>query len=117
MENFIVAILLLVFIAIFAGVNSFIICDICDEMISLVENDKTEEAKKLWEDKRDYIAIFVRDAEVDVVDAEMDQASSSTANEDGEAESKKMSLVDSIKELMHGEKPNFEDIFIVDIKA
>lgn len=116
MENFIIAFLLIAIIAVFISINTYIICNVCEEMISLVESGDTASAKDLWDKKRGYIAVFVRDAEIDVVDAEMDKAEMPIANEDGEAENKNMALIDSIKELMNGEKPNFENIFIVDIR-
>lgn len=115
MGNFAVAVILISLLLIFTGVNSFFICSVCDELILLVDEEKIDEAKQLWDEKKDYLSFFVRDAEIDVVSAEFNGASEKIANEDGEAELSITGLKDAINELKHGEKPSLLNIFIIDI--
>lgn len=68
MDNLIVAAVILLFVIIFTAVNAFIICGICDEIIALVDKGELNSALALWEDKRLYISLFVRDAEIDAAD-------------------------------------------------
>lgn len=111
MGNFIVAVTLISLLLIFTGVNSFIVCSVCDELILLIEEENIDEAKRLWDEKKNYLSFFIRDAEIDVVSAEFNGASAKTANEDGEAESSIIDLKDAVNELMHGEKPTLHNIF------
>lgn len=111
MGNFVFATVLLAIIIIFTAVNSVRICDICDDMLALIDAGNTEEAIALWSEERDYLAIFVRDAEIDVVSAEADALGESIALEDGEAEMGAMRLREAITELRNSEKPSFQDIF------
>ena len=115
MGNFIIAVVLITLLLIFTGVNSFIISSICDELLSLVDEERIDEAKQLWEERKNYLSFFVRDAEIDVVSAEFNGASEKIANEDGEAELSITDLKDAINELKHGEKPTLANIFIIDI--
>ena len=110
MDNFIIACIILVSIIIFTGVNSYMICDICDDIIALIDSGSDEEAKALWQEKRDYIAIFVRDAEIDVADSEVSSFGTGTAPEDGEAESGRMRFREAISEIRDCEKFNLQDI-------
>ncbi len=111
MGNFICALVLLAVIIIFTAVNCTMICNICDDMIALIDEGKIDEAVKLWEEKRTYIAIFVRDAEIDVVTAEAGALGESIALEDGEAEMGRLRLRDAVIELKNSEELNFEDVF------
>ncbi len=69
MGNFKCAIVILALTILLVFVNSVIIHNICDNIISLAENGQTEEAKSLWEKRKDYISFFTRDVEVDLVEA------------------------------------------------
>ncbi len=110
MNNFIIACVILIAIVLFTGINSYIICDVCDEIISLIDSGKTDEAKDLWQSKRDYIAVFVRDAEVDVADSEAAALGEGISLEDGEAEMGKMRFREAISEIRDSEKFNLQDI-------
>lgn len=114
MGNFIIAIILIAVLVLFTGINSFVICSVCDELLLLIDEEKIDEAKLLWEEKKDYLSLFVRDAEMDVVSAELNGAAEKISNEDGEAEFSLTDLKDAINELKHGEKPSFTNIFIID---
>ncbi len=111
MENFVLAIVLLSIVVVFTGVNSVVICNICEEIISLAENGYYEDACRKWEESSGYIAIFVRDAEIDVVNAEAKELKSSIPFEDAEAEAGKMRFIDAVTEIIYSEKPSFQDIF------
>lgn len=114
MDNFIISIILLAAVLIFTGINSFVICGMVDEITELIDNDEFEKARELWEKRRNYISLFVRDAEIDVVNAEMNASGEGKENEDGEAELSVTDLKDALSELRHGEKPSLFNIFIVD---
>lgn len=110
MDNFIIACIILVSIFIFTGVNSYIICDTCDDIIALIDSKKEDEAKALWQKKRDYIAIFVRDAEIDVADSEAESLGKGAVLEDGEAEMGALRFREAIIEIRNSEKINLQDI-------
>ena len=111
MGNFICAIIILSLIIVFTTVNSFIICNICDDAIALIDEGKTEEACKLWESRWSYIALFVRDAEMDVVNAEVKRFSFESTFEDGEAENGRLELREAIMEVRHSESASWRSIF------
>ncbi len=73
MGNFIYAVIILVLIIVFTAVNSVIICNICDDIIGLIEEDSIDIARGIWENNRKYISIFVRDTEIDLVDTAIRQ--------------------------------------------
>lgn len=111
MGNYICAIIILIIIVIFTAVNSFTVCNICDEMLSLIDENKLEAACELWREKRFYISLFVRDAEIDVVTAEAEEMDQSKVTEDGEAEAAKLRLREAIMEIKRSESFTFESIF------
>lgn len=111
MENFIAAIILLTVIIVFTTVNSFIISDICDDIISYIDAGDIKNACELWNNKKGYLALFIRDAEIDVVAAEANALNSQIPFEDGEAEAGKLRLRDAVLELKNSETPKFENIF------
>lgn len=111
MGNFAVALVLLSIVIIFTGVNSVVICNICDDIIRLIDENKLEEACRKWEENYEYIAIFVRDAEIDVVNAEAKELKEGIPYEDAEAEAGKIKFRDSVLEIIYSEKPSFQDIF------
>lgn len=111
MENFIIATIILSIILIFVSVNSVIICNVCDEITALIDEGKLEEACALWEKKKGYVSIFVRDAEVDCVNSEVGSFGGEYSLEDGEAKLKAMSLREAVNELKHSEVPIFDNIF------
>ena len=55
--------------------------------------------------------MFVRDAEMDVVQAHVEKLTSETALEDGEAESALLAFRDAVSELYHSEYPSFYNVF------
>ena len=65
MGNFILAVIMLSALIIFTGVNSFYICDVCDDIIELTDQSKFQEAVSLWEANSDYISFFVKDSDID----------------------------------------------------
>ncbi len=85
MNNFIVAVIILILIVGFTVFNSIYICSICDDIIAFIDEGRLKEAFLLWEEKKNYISYFVRDAEMDVVCAESQSLGSDTPIEDGEA--------------------------------
>ncbi len=101
MRNFICAVLLLVFVFVFVGINSFIICRDVNEMIGLIDAGSVEEAICLWEEKRDYIAIFVRDAEIDAVDTVIVNNSDDIAQR----------LREAVEEVKNGEMLSLQSVF------
>lgn len=111
MGNFVVAIVILSAVMIFTAVNSVIICNLCDEMIDLADKGEIERAKELWQEKKGYLGLFIRDAEIDVVTAELSRSEQSVAIEDGEAEAAIISLKDALEELKHSECPQILNIF------
>lgn len=111
MGNFIFATVLLSIVIIFTGVNSFIICELCDEMIELIDAGYTEEACAIWKENRTYISIFVRDAEIDVVNTEVEAMEGVSSIEDGEAEAGRMRLREAVAEILDSEKVSLADVF------
>lgn len=105
MGNFICAVVILSLVVIFTGVNSVIICDICDDMIGLIDSGYTEEAKAIWIEKRDYISVFVRDAEVDVVNSEAESLGVEIPVEDAEAAAATLKFREAVVELRNSESP------------
>ena len=111
MGNFIWSVALLAFVIIFTAVNSVIICNICDDVISMIDAGLVEDACELWQEKQRYIAFFVRDAEIDVVNAEVKKTEEKIPFEDGEAEADIVSLRDAILEIKHSESITWDSIF------
>ena len=111
MGNFICAVVILSLVVIFTGVNSIIICDICDDMISLAEAENFDELSHIWGQSRGYLSLFIRDAEIDVVDAEIKKVESEVPFEDAEAATDIISLKDAILELRYSESISWLCIF------
>ncbi len=111
MGNFITSVIILLLVISFTAINSTIICSICDEMVDLIDSGRSEQAIALWNEKREYIAIFVRDAEIDVVSSEAEALGRSVSLEDGEAELGMMRFRESVLEIKNSEKVNFRNIF------
>ena len=111
MGNMILACILLAFVLIFTVVNSVVICNICDEIILLIDENKTEDALYLWNSKKNYIQYFVRDAEIDVISAEVENLGESVALEDGEAEMGKLRLREAVAEIINSESMTFSNVF------
>ena len=57
MGNFYFALGILAFIIIFTAVNSFIICNICDDITEMIDKGDIENACKLWQEKGKYILL------------------------------------------------------------
>ena len=104
MGNMILASILLAVVIIFTAVNSVIICNICDEMIKLIDENNTDSAIELWKEKKEYIQIFIRDAEIDIVSAEADALGESISIEDGEIEMGRLRFREAVVELKNSEK-------------
>lgn len=111
MRNLIVACILLASVVSFTAISSARVCSICDEMISLVDAGEIDKAGELWQKNCDYIAYFVRDAEIDVVTAELEGVYESFAVEDGEREAACVALRDAINEISHFERLSFRSVF------
>lgn len=111
MENTILAFILIFIVLIFTGVNSFFICEICDKLIYLAEQEDINALENLWAEKRPYLSLFIRDAEIDSAEAEIKNLQTAIAFEDGETENAKISLTDAINELKNFEKLSFENLF------
>ena len=111
MGNFVCASILLALVLIFTSVNSVVICNFCDEMILLIDEGRYEEAIDYWRSRKNYIQIFVRDAEIDVVSAEADALGESISIEDGEVEMGKLRLREAVTEIKNSEKINFGNVF------
>lgn len=109
MNNFIVAIIILAVVIVFSVINSIYICSVCDDITALIDQNKLDEAKKLWEEKKDYISYFVRDAEMDVVSSEAEAIGSDTPIEDGEAVG--MRFREAIGEIKDTEEFSLTNIF------
>ncbi len=108
MGNFITALTILLLIIIFTVINSVYICSVCDDITSLIDEGKINEAKNLWNEKSGYISIFVRDAEIDVTMGEAENLNSETPIEDGEAV---LRFREAILEIKDSENPTFKNIF------
>lgn len=111
MGNTVLAFLLVLFVVIFTGVNSFFVCEICDRLIYLIQTEDYAELEAFWEEKRPYLSMFIRDAEIDSAEAEIKNLNIAIAFEDGEAETAKTSLIDAINELKNFEKLSAENLF------
>ncbi len=111
MENFVISVILVSLMVIFTIFNCFYICSVCDEVIALIDENNTAEACRLWNEKRDYISIFVRDAEIDVVDSEAKALEEETPIEDGEAPASAIRFREAVMEIKDSEKPTFFNIF------
>ncbi len=114
MSNYIIALILVACVACFTVFNSVFITDICDDIQELLNENKAKEAVDLWNAKRSYIAIFVRDAEIDVVDAEAKGLESETPLEDAEAENAILKFASAVNEIKQSEKLSFQTIFYID---
>jgi len=111
MENFVIAVFLVSLTVIFVIINCFYICSVCDDIISLIDENKNDEARELWNKNKSYISIFVRDAEIDVVESEAEALEEETPQEDGEAPASAMKFREAILEIKNSEKPTFLNIF------
>ena len=111
MGNFVCAVVILALVVIFTGVNSAIVCNVCDDMLDLIDSGRTEEACALWLEKRSYIELFIRDAEIDVVNAEVKNMGDTTVIEDGEAETARVRLREAVEELKDSEHPTLRSVF------
>lgn len=111
MGNFISAAIILAIVVAFTGINSAFICNKCDEIIALNDAGNTEEAIALWNESKAYFAIFIRDAEIDVVSSEAESLGESVSLEDGEAELGRMRFSEAVKEIRDSEKIGLQNIF------
>lgn len=111
MGNFITALILLLAIGVFTAVNSSILCALCDEMLSLIERGDINGAIAVWDDNKGYFSLFVRDAEIDAVSAEIEKIRSSFEKDDGSYAVREAGLRDAINEILDSEKANLSDIF------
>ncbi len=97
MGNFICAASILTLTVLFVIVNTVIICNVCDEIINLLDQGQAEAAKELWEQKKGYISFFVKDKEIDAVDFE--------------AEKEDLAFRDAISEIKTGNVLVWQSIF------
>ena len=104
MGNFVYALIILALIIIFTAVNSVIICNICDDITALIEENCVEVACGVWEDNRKYISLFVRDTEIDLVDTAIRQIN--TQNPDG-----KNFFIEAVNEVRRSESIYWDCIF------
>ncbi len=107
MGNFILAVIMLSALIIFTGVNSFYICDVCDDIIELTDQSKFQEAVSLWEANSDYISFFVKDSDIDDVDLQAQRILNSQTPSNLDTESFKA----AIQEIKNSEKSNLKNIF------
>ncbi len=110
MGNFICATVILILMIIFISVNSVIICNICDDITALIDTGEIEEAVKLWQEKKNYIALFVRDAEIDVVTAEASKIEQSTPIEDTEADPDSLGFREAVSEVKNSERFSWQGL-------
>ncbi len=110
MENLIIAVVLSALIIIFTIFNSFYLCNTCDEIIRLIDNKQFPEARDLWEKKRNYISLFIRDGEIDLVDSEI-QALEQSLCEGDDLSYMGTKFKEAVYEILHSEKPSFFNIF------
>lgn len=103
MGNFICATVILILMVIFISVNSVMVCNICDEITALIDENDLEAAAELWQEKKNYISLFVRDAEIDVVTAEAMKAEGSTPIEDAESAPNSLAFRDAVAEVKNSE--------------
>lgn len=111
MRNLIISCILLALVVGFTAISSYNVCRICDEMISLVDAGEIGKAYEIWQGSADYISFFVRDAEIDVVTAELEGVYKSLPIEDGEREAACIALRDAINEIRRSEQPSFRSVF------
>ena len=104
MGNFIFTTVILVLMVIFISINSVIVCNICDDITALIDAGFLEEAAQRWQEKKNYIALFVRDAEIDVVTAEAMKIQQATPIEDAEAAPDSMAFREAISEVKNSER-------------
>ena len=104
MGNFICATVILILMIIFISVNSVIVCNICDDITALIDAGEIEHAAELWQEKMNYIALFVRDAEIDVVTAEAMKIEEATPIEDAEAAPDSLAFRDAVAEVKNSER-------------
>lgn len=111
MENFVISVIIISAVVIFVIFNSFTICGICDDITDLIDSGNTKEAVSLWESKRGYISVFVRDVEIDHVDGYSDYFGKNQDTNDAESEAKRIDLKNAVDEIKNSELPNFTNIF------
>ncbi len=111
MENLVVAVIILAVLLVFTGVNSFIICNSCEEISSFVNENAFDEAVTRWESRKNYIALFVRDSEIDIVDEQMEELFEVEDGDERELESAKNELLTALTELKQGEAIGWQQIF------
>lgn len=95
----------------FVIINSAIVCGICDDIIGFIDEGDIESAERLWKEKKNYIALFVRDAEIDVVTAEAEKLKKEISAEDAEAETDAFAFRDAIIEVKNSEQLDFQGLF------
>ena len=111
MGNFICAVIIILALLLFVIINSVMICSICDDIIEFIDKGDTESAERLWSEKKNYISLFVRDAEIDVVTAEAEKLKKAIPPEDAEAETDAFALRDAIIEVKNSEFLNLQGLF------
>lgn len=106
MGNFICAVILLLTVIVFTAVNSYAVLDLCEDMLSYIENSNTSAAIDLWEKKEKYVSLFVRDAETDLINSAI-----LTMSINGESEETVSGLIFAINELKENEQLSFLNLF------
>ena len=81
-------------------------------MIALVEDKKYDEAFELWDEKRDYLSIFLRDNEIDNADLHLRELLAAyNAGEKDVIDEKHVDLIDAVMEIKINETLNLTGIF------
>ena len=103
MNNFIVALVIIALITAFVFINGYIITSNCEDMISLIEEGQVESAFEIWEEKKEYFSLFIKDSEIDTVAREFYKIK-------GDTSLATEALVSAIEELKCGERAEIVNI-------
>ncbi|MBO5767490.1 MAG: hypothetical protein J6R45_02470 [Clostridia bacterium] len=104
MDNFVIAIILLVLVFVFTAASGVLISSLCDRIIGLCDSGSVKEALSLWNEYKNAVSFFVRDSEIDTADT------FASKFESGDA-SALPRFIESISEIKATERFGFLNLF------
>ncbi len=118
MHNFVFALIILGAVALFLVINSVVICNISQRLAEHLEENRLEEAYRLWEAKKEYFSLFVHSHTIETAEREAcNMYTAIRCNQPIEAEAARVRMLTAVYEIMDGERPTFFNIFCVDIRV
>ena len=114
MRNTVLAFIIVFAITCMIIANSANITRICRETGALIDSGNYREAAEKWERSRDYLSLFLRDAEIDAADLHARGLMAALDSGSANAEEHAVGFRDALEEIIACETVSFLGVFRVD---